>query len=422
MDAPPALKALDRTLRPVSWGTLGVLGILVLLKHGGFWLPPGWLESLVMPVLTGAAVGYLTNFIAIEMLFKPYRPTDRHWLRYATLGFWKQGLVPGNKERIGRVMGEVIPQNLVNPEELATELGRAATELFQNETFLAALREGAQRFVGRYSGNISSFLIPHIEEAVKNALADNLTPENIARFWDELAVRYLENPENREALAAAIIGELRNRSPELAQLIRENLKEGVRDYLRAKLGALPRMLVPADFAAGLVDYLDWKHIERRLAEKLGDAAGRELIKKELAGFTLRIRDYLKTAEGEAKVRAFLAENGAAMEEFLRAYLAAKLPELTATLLNSPEFWKHLEEQLLPGVARSIALYLRTGGKREIVARLDLQNRIERAVAAQDVEEFHGMITAIAAEHLVAIQVLGYFLGAAAGILLAAVNL
>lgn len=52
----------------------------------------------------------------------------------------------------------------------------------------------------------------------------------------------------------------------------------------------------------------------------------------------------------------------------------------------------------------------------ILEKLDIQGRIQSAVDKMDVAEFHGMINEVAAQHLGAIQVLGYLLGAAAGAL------
>ena len=229
------LRSAEQIIRPVSWATLPLLIALPLLRNAGLWSAPGWVTAWLMPILTGAAVGYLTNFIAIEMLFKPYRRTDRHWLRYATLGIWRQGLIPANKDRIGRVLGEEIPRNLIDPDEIATEIGKAATELFENESLLLRLRDVATRFLQRYSERISEFIAPHVEEALRAGLRDNLTTENLRRLWDEVAAGYLNAPENREKLASAIIDELRKRSPELASLLRDNLRSGVRDYLREAL-------------------------------------------------------------------------------------------------------------------------------------------------------------------------------------------
>ncbi|UKI29604.1 MAG: DUF445 family protein [Lentisphaeria bacterium] len=189
------LRSAEQIIRPVSWATLPVLVALPLLRRTGIWIAPGWVTDWAMPILTGAAVGYLTNFIAIEMLFKPYRRTDRHWLRYATFGIWRQGLIPANKDRIGRVLGEEIPRNLIDPDEIATEIGKAATELFENESLLLRLRDVATRFLQRYSERISEFIAPHVEEALRTGLRDNLTTENLRRLWDEVAAGYLNAPE-----------------------------------------------------------------------------------------------------------------------------------------------------------------------------------------------------------------------------------
>lgn len=413
------LRSAEQIIRPVSWATLPVLVALPLLRRTGIWIAPGWVTDWAMPILTGAAVGYLTNFIAIEMLFKPYRRTDRHWLRYATFGIWRQGLIPANKDRIGRVLGEEIPRNLIDPDEIATEIGKAATELFENESLLLRLRDVATRFLQRYSERISEFIAPHVEEALRTGLRDNLTTENLRRLWDEVAAGYLNAPENREKLASAIIDELRKRSPELAALLRDNLRSGVRDYLREKLRLLPRILVPADLAAGLVDYLDWEHIERQISEKLGEEPTQELIRDGVLRFTLRVREYLRSAEAQEHLRELLARGSTKLEEILHDYLQEKLPELADQTLRSPELWEMIRNQILPALRKGIGNYLRGEGKAVLIARLNLPHRIEASVAAQDVTEFHRMILAIADEHLVAIQVLGYALGAIAGVLLAA---
>ena len=284
------------------------------------------------------------------------------------------------------------------------------------------MRDVATRFLQRYSERISEFIAPHVEEALRTGLRDNLTPENLRRLWDEVAAGYLTAPENRETLASAIIDELRKRSPELAALLRDNLRSGVRDYLREKLRLLPRILVPADLAAGLVDYLDWEHIERQISEKPGEEPTQELIRDEVLRFTLRVREYLRSAEAQEHLRELLTRGSAKLEEILHDYLQEKLPELADQTLRSPELWEMLRNQGLPALRKGVGSYLRGEGKAVLIARLNLPHRIEASVAAQDVTEFHRMILAIADEHLVAIQVLGYVLGAVAGVLLAATAL
>ena len=61
--------------------------------------------------------------------------------------------------------------------------------------------------------------------------------------------------------------------------------------------------------------------------------------------------------------------------------------------------------------------IREIGTTAIVEKLDVEGRVKKAVDGMDMAEFHGMLNEIMAEHLGAIQVLGYLLGALAGLLL-----
>ena len=54
-------------------------------------------------------------------------------------------------------------------------------------------------------------------------------------------------------------------------------------------------------------------------------------------------------------------------------------------------------------------------KDKVLAKLNLANRVAVAVRNQDVREFHAMINNLAAQHLVAVQVLGWALGFVVGL-------
>lgn len=84
--------------QPVSFATLLATLAFAIANRFGAVMPP--VLAKVFPILLSAAVGYLTNWIAIEMLFKPYRRTWRHPFAWLTGGYWRQGLVPKNKEAI----------------------------------------------------------------------------------------------------------------------------------------------------------------------------------------------------------------------------------------------------------------------------------------------------------------------------------
>ena len=90
------------------------LSALALWSVGGRFTDqqiPSTLQLWLFPVFTAAAVGYLTNYLAILLLFKPYKPVK--WL----FGF--QGVLPKEQAALAKKMGEEIPAALLPPEELA---------------------------------------------------------------------------------------------------------------------------------------------------------------------------------------------------------------------------------------------------------------------------------------------------------------
>ena len=66
----------------------------------------------------GAVIGYITNDIAIHMLFKPHRPYY--------IGRWRvpftPGIIPKEKDRIAGAIGKAISENLMNREVLERNL------------------------------------------------------------------------------------------------------------------------------------------------------------------------------------------------------------------------------------------------------------------------------------------------------------
>jgi uncharacterized membrane protein YheB (UPF0754 family) len=65
---------------------------------------------LLLPVVA-AAIGWITNFIAVRMIFRPHRP-----LRF--LGFTIQGLLPKRRAEFARSIGATVEEHLVNAEDI----------------------------------------------------------------------------------------------------------------------------------------------------------------------------------------------------------------------------------------------------------------------------------------------------------------
>ena len=75
----------------------------------------------ILPPSLGAIIGYFTNWLAIKMLFRPYR-------KWRFLGIpvpFTPGLLPSRREEIAEKVGLVISEQLINQEELRRTLGEA---------------------------------------------------------------------------------------------------------------------------------------------------------------------------------------------------------------------------------------------------------------------------------------------------------
>src|SRR5207253_1969997 len=64
-------------------------------------------------------VGYGTNFLAVQMLFKPREPFRSIPLRW----IWKQDLVPAKHAEMAKLIGEQVSTRLLTPERAAREMG-----------------------------------------------------------------------------------------------------------------------------------------------------------------------------------------------------------------------------------------------------------------------------------------------------------
>lgn len=100
-----------------------------------------YLRFLVFPVL-GAFVGYVTNYLAIKLLFRPKR---------RVLGI--QGLLPKRKAEIARRAGEVVNGYLVNREAIRLKIDTRR------------LDEGIDRFLHR--GKSPLWDLPFLKRIVK---------------------------------------------------------------------------------------------------------------------------------------------------------------------------------------------------------------------------------------------------------------
>jgi hypothetical protein len=177
----------------------------------------------VIPPLVGAVIGYITNWLAIKMLFRPLREV-RIW--GIALPF-TPGLLPRERNRISRSIGDIVATELLTADVVRRRIGEADVReslakgidekleaVLASKAASVIPKEGASfgpigsLVSGAWNGIVSSSAFREaVEQAVRRALVE---AENypLSRFIP---------PEKASELAALVL------SPENVERLREHL-------------------------------------------------------------------------------------------------------------------------------------------------------------------------------------------------------
>ena len=68
---------------------------------------------LASSVGVGALIGYITNYVAIKLLFRPYKP-----VKIGNIVVFPQGVIPREKKALAKKIGEVVKNYILSEEEI----------------------------------------------------------------------------------------------------------------------------------------------------------------------------------------------------------------------------------------------------------------------------------------------------------------
>ena len=190
---------------------------------------PGW-EYALGPVI-GMAIGWSTNWLAVQMLFRPRRPVRLPGLRF-------QGLVPKRRAEIAERMGAIIAEELIHADDVSriiesADLGTPILEIiderigrfldeqkrrlprlaqrFVSANLLDRLRATAMDEIGRalpqLVGSISAAILDKVD--FKRIVVDKMNAvevEQIESIVHRLARRELRAIELAGAVLGLLIG------------------------------------------------------------------------------------------------------------------------------------------------------------------------------------------------------------------------
>ena len=366
---------------------------------------PVWAAKWALPVLTAAAVGYLTNYLAITLLFRPYRPVK--WLHGL------QGIVPREQEALAKRLGEEIPASLLPPEELAAQVSRMVSD---DPTLTDSVRKKVCFYVKHRKEQIAAQLTPHILGAVGAGVDAFLTPERVRTFYGEYGSGLIQKQIGNSGLTETIIAELKKRVPDITVAVRRFVRCGAEDYVQNEYPQLSRWIHADRFASKMVMRLNWELIQSKIDESLTEPSARGMVKVELSALEERLKAYVLSEEMEADLARLKNVYAAEAASVCKAILTENLPGWLETALAQEEVWQVVQGELIPAV-HSFLLHQIKRNQENLAAGLDLPGRIEKAILDQKPEDIHALVNRVSGEHLVALQLLGFLLGGIAGSLL-----
>lgn len=310
----------------------------------------------ILPILIGVTAGFLTNAIAIWMLFHPYEP-----IRILGVRVLPMGAIPKEMDRIARRIGETVGKELLTPEDITRTL---SSESFRDR-FDEALAGALHALLDRELGSLRGVVTP--EQA---AQLEDILDRLVAKLLQVVEI-YLQSPEwehQVRGFARNVTGEFRDRSFSvvLTPDLQDDLNKGARELW-----------------AGIRESEEFGRV---ISEALERAIGNLLISEK------PLRHYVPTGAvnlGEAFVAQYLPLLLDRLGEVLddpstRERLQQTLHRFVDSFLEEQKTWKRIVGRLVitERTLEQTVEAIEQGGAEEISSLLrepDIQARVARAV-------------------------------------------
>lgn len=134
--------------------------------------------SYIIAPLLGGVIGYITNDIAIRMLFRPHKAKYVFGIHIP----FTPGIIPKEKGRIAEAVGGVISENLMNKEVLERYL--------LSEDMIGKIRSAAEEFIATQQRNnetVSQFLGHYLSKEEIDTIAQNINRSITKQTYEKLA-------------------------------------------------------------------------------------------------------------------------------------------------------------------------------------------------------------------------------------------
>jgi uncharacterized membrane protein YheB (UPF0754 family) len=140
-------------------------------------------KFLIAPFIC-ALIGWLTNYLAIKMLFHPRKP-------FRILGWSLQGIFPKRQKELALSLGNLVENELISHEDIQKVVHNPEFINSFNNTLNDYFRDFLTRKLASLSPMVSMFLSGDVLESVKKLLARE-TRKHLPEILESISVQ-LEN-------------------------------------------------------------------------------------------------------------------------------------------------------------------------------------------------------------------------------------
>lgn len=201
--------------------------------------------NILIRPLIGAGIGYITNWIAVKMMFRPLNPIK---IGNFTLPF-TPGIIPKNKPRLAETIGTTISKDLLTDEDIKNVLLSDSVKTEIKEKIINYLNNISEK-----DCSLEEFICNYIEKENFNRAVSNI--ENIV------------STKIYNCVASANLGELISEQIEIA--VKEKLKGSM-------LGMLGGNAIVSSFTSTISTKLD-EYLNSNGKELISNLVNTELSK------------------------------------------------------------------------------------------------------------------------------------------------
>ncbi len=135
--------------------------------------------KLIILALVGGIIGYLTNTIAVKMIFRPLKPVE------LPFNIRIQGLIPKRREDIAKSIGEVVDKELVSVESIFGKF----IENSGRDILIEKVKEKLKQAV---SMNLPP-IIPNVVKSMITEYANDIIDRETETFIIEAAEKFMDD-------------------------------------------------------------------------------------------------------------------------------------------------------------------------------------------------------------------------------------